>query len=84
MLFLVNPYAEPRVATVELSGIAGNLTAIRAIVLTSNSADDVNSFEEPTKITPRDETIVPPDGATLVRTLTPQSLTVLRIASGAR
>ncbi len=84
VLFLVNPYAEPRVATVELSGIAGNLTAIRAIVLTSNSADDVNSFEEPTKITPRDETIVPPDGATLVRTLTPQSLTVLRIASGAR
>jgi alpha-L-arabinofuranosidase len=79
VLFLVNPFPEPRAATIELRGAAAGVKNARAIVLTGASADDVNSFEEPARIAPREESFRL-EGATLARTLPPQSFTVLRVA----
>lgn len=78
VIFLVNPYAEPRQTTLELKEVSGPGTA-RVTTLTSASPDDVNTFAEPSKITPREttETVTLP---TFGRTLPPYSLTVLRIA----
>jgi alpha-N-arabinofuranosidase len=76
VMFLVNPYAEARAAAIELRGAPQNIVATRAVLLTSESADDENSFESPRKIAPREE---PPAaaGPVLQRTLPPYSLTVL-------
>ena len=78
VLFLANPYAEPRVATIEVRGATPPAPAARAIVLTSASADDENSFEEPRKVAPREETIAI-SAATFTRTLAANSFTVVRI-----
>lgn len=78
VLFLVNPFAEPRAATIELRGAPPASGPARATVLTSGDPDDINSFEAPTKISPREETFAI-NGANLVRTLAPYSLTVVRI-----
>ena len=78
VLFLVNPFPEPRAATIELRGAAGGTRAGRAFVLTSASPDDGNSFEEPRKVAPREESVTV-TGATFTRTLPANSFTVLRI-----
>jgi alpha-N-arabinofuranosidase len=78
VLFLVNPFPEPRAATIELRGITTLSGNARAVVLTSGDLEDTNSFEEPNKIAPREETLAL-NGPTLTRTLTPNSLTILRI-----
>lgn len=77
VVFLANPYPEPRAATIELRGGRTGANA-REIVLTGDSADDANSFEEPRKIAPREETFAV-DAPAFTRTLPPYSLTVLRI-----
>ncbi|PTX91418.1 alpha-L-arabinofuranosidase C-terminal domain-containing protein [Opitutus sp. ER46] len=76
VVFLVNPFAEPRAATLDLRGVNG--TNGRAVVLTSASADDTNTFAEPTRIAPREESFTRGTGP-LVRELAPQSVTVLRL-----
>lgn len=78
VVFLVNPFPEARAATIELRGTAAPRGRARALVLTSGDIEDANSFEEPNKITPREETLAL-SGSTLTRTLVPNSLTVLRI-----
>lgn len=78
VVFLANPYSEPRDATVEISGGAAN-AKVGVTVLTGDNADDVNSFDEPRKIAPRQES-ARLAGTTLKRVLAPQSFTVLRIA----
>lgn len=78
VLFLVNPFAEPRAATIEIRGAKSLAPQARALVLTSRTPDDSNSFENPTHVTPREEK-VPLAGATFKRSLAPYSFTVLRI-----
>ena len=78
VLFLVNPFPEPRAATIELRGSAGPAAGARAFVLTSASPDDTNTFEEPRKLAPLEEPFAP-EGATFARTLPANSFTVLRI-----
>ena len=78
VVFLANPYAEPRTARIELRGAADVTAEIHASVLTSASADDANSFEEPRKIFPRDEVFAVAASA-FTRSLPANSLTVLRI-----
>lgn len=78
VLFLVNPFPEPRASMVELRGAKSVGAVARAVVLTSATPDDANSFEEPLKIAPKEEQ-VPLNGTTFTRVLAPYSLTVLRI-----
>jgi alpha-L-arabinofuranosidase len=78
VLFLVNPFPEPRAATIELRGAAGPAAGARAFVLTSASPDDTNTFEEPRKLGPQEESFTP-SGATFTRMLPANSFTVLRI-----
>jgi alpha-L-arabinofuranosidase len=78
VLFLVNPYAEPRFATVEFRGAAGATTQAIATLLTSANADDANSFDEPRRVVPRDESF-PVTGGSFTRLLPANSLTVLRL-----
>jgi alpha-N-arabinofuranosidase len=78
VVFLANPYAEPRTAAIEMKG-GGKIGAeARASVLTSADPDEANSFEEPRKVAPREETLVV-NAATFTRSLPANSLTVLRI-----
>jgi alpha-L-arabinofuranosidase len=79
VLFVVNPYAVPRDATVTLSGGAtqGAIPG-RAIVLTSATPDDVNSFEAPATVIPREETLTTA-GTEVVRSFPACSFTVLRL-----
>jgi alpha-N-arabinofuranosidase len=78
VLFLVNPFPEPRAATIELRGAKGGATEARAIVLTSADRNDVNSFAEPRKIAPHEEKFAVSGGA-FGRTLPANSFTVLRV-----
>jgi alpha-N-arabinofuranosidase len=77
VLFVVNPYAEARAATVELRGVA-RVAAARLSVLTSANPDDGNSFEAPTKVIPSEESM-PIAGPIFARTFPACSLTVLRL-----
>jgi len=78
VIFVANPYAEAKAATIELHGVAKLTPDAKAIVLTSADPDDVNSFEAPTKIAPHEETVAI-SGPSLVRTFPAYSLTVLRL-----
>jgi alpha-L-arabinofuranosidase len=55
VLFVANPYAEARDATVALGGASHAATAGKVIVLASTTPDDVNSFEAPATVAPREE-----------------------------
>jgi len=78
VVFIANPYAETKAAAIELHGVAQLASAAKAIVLTSASPDDENSFETPMKIAPREETVAI-SGTSLARTFPAYSLTVLRL-----
>ena len=78
VIFIANPYAEAKAATIELRGVTQLASAAKAIVLTSASPDDENSFEAPMKIAPREETVAI-SGTSLARTFPAYSLTVLRL-----
>ena len=78
VLFVVNPYPEPRAGTVVLRGAARVPKEGRAIVLTSAGADDENSFEAPTRVAPRKE-ILPVAGPQFPHAFPANSLTVLRL-----
>jgi alpha-L-arabinofuranosidase len=80
VVFLVNPFAEPRRATVEFGASARKIVGGRATILTSADPDDGNSFEEPRKVAPRDEPVAL-DGPVLNRALPAYSLTVLSLAA---
>ena len=78
VIFIANPYAETKAARIELHGVAQLAPDAKAIVLTSASPDDENSFEAPLKIAPREETVAI-SGTRLSRTFPAYSFTVLRL-----
>jgi alpha-L-arabinofuranosidase len=78
VIFIANPYAEAKAATIELHGVAQLASAAKAIVLTSANPDDENSFEAPMKIAPREEPVAIA-GPNVARTFPAYSLTVLRL-----
>jgi len=78
IVFLVNPFAEARTATLELDGASTLPRAGRALVLTGSSGDDVNTFADPQRILPHEEPLAI-EGRVFQRTLPPYSLTVMRL-----
>jgi alpha-L-arabinofuranosidase len=78
VLFVANPYAEARDATIALGGANHAATAGKAIVLASTTPDDVNSFEAPATVAPREETL-PVGEQELSHRFPANSFTVLRL-----
>jgi alpha-N-arabinofuranosidase len=78
VVIVVNPYAEARTAAIDLRGAKRIAPDGRAIVLTSGSPDDENSFEVPTKVAPREEAVTI-DGLSFAHTFPANSLTILRL-----
>ena len=78
VLFVVNPYAEARVAVIELRGTARVAAEARVLVLTSANPDDGNSFEAPARVAPRAE-LLPIPGPVFPHTFPACSLTVIRL-----
>jgi alpha-L-arabinofuranosidase len=78
VLMAVNPNGTPTLATVDLEGTHGVSEGSRAIVLTSGSPEDENSFEAPMKIAPREERLTLA-GPRFPYTFPANSCTVLRI-----
>ena len=78
ILKVVNLSGEAQHTDVSLDGAAGVASDGTAIVLTSNSPDDENSFAHPAKVAP---VAMPVKGLapTFRHTFLPRSLTVLRI-----
>ena len=78
ILKVVNASADPLETTINLEG-AGNLSGIgKAEVLTSEKPTDENSLDDPTKVSPKTETIKF-SGTTITRSFPGNSLTVIRI-----
>jgi len=77
VLFVANPYAEPRDATVALAG-ANKASAGSVIVLASTTPDDVNSFEAPATVAPHEEALAI-EGPEISHCFPASSFTVLRL-----
>ncbi|MEG2061521.1 MAG: alpha-L-arabinofuranosidase C-terminal domain-containing protein [Alistipes sp.] len=75
---LVNGESEPWQTTLSLKGGSVSPSEARRIVLSSSSANDENSFDEPEKIIAR-ESAFTVNGRTIPVVCAPTSLTVLRI-----
>jgi len=80
VVIVVNPYAEARAAVIDLHGAKNVAPEAKAIVLTSGSPDDDNSFQAPTKVAPHEE-MVSIDGLSFAHTFPANSLTILRLKS---
>ena len=78
VILVANPYGESRHAEIELRGAPKIAAGARAVMLTSASADDENSFEAPTKVAPRETPVVVP-GPEFTHIFPANSLTVLRL-----
>ncbi len=78
VLFVANPYTEACDATLVLSGASRAATAGMAIVLASKTPDDVNSFEAPATIAPREENLTI-EGPEFPHRFPASSFTVLRL-----
>jgi alpha-L-arabinofuranosidase len=78
VLFAVNPNEKATDSIIDLEDVTGVTTGSRAIVLTSASADDENSFEVPARVSPHEEAL-PAAGARFLHTFPANSLTVLRL-----
>ncbi len=78
VLFVANPSAEVQRLRIGVAGGGGPARVAQAWLLTSGSADDENTFEEPSRVAPRAEPILGGD-ADLSRALPAQSLLVLRL-----
>ncbi len=78
ILKVVNAAAGPTETEINLRGVADVAGKAQAIVLTSENPSDENSLEEPTKVSPKSESIEI-SGPTFRRTLPGNSLTVLRL-----
>ena len=77
ILKLVNVSDKDIVSSINLAGVKGITTPVRALVLTSASPNDENSLEEPRKVSPR-ATQFDAGGPDFQWTLPGNSLTVLR------
>lgn len=78
ILKVVNVSYEPQSTAISLAGKKIDGNEITAIVLTSANPTDENSFDEPTKVSPKTEKIRV-NGGVLQHTFPPNSLTILRI-----
>ncbi|HUJ71361.1 MAG TPA: alpha-L-arabinofuranosidase C-terminal domain-containing protein, partial [Verrucomicrobiae bacterium] len=78
ILKMVNAGRQPQPVTVQLRGAGRVSSTGKAIVLSSDDPMDENSFDEPTKISPKEETITDA-AATFTRTLPGYSVTVLKL-----
>jgi alpha-N-arabinofuranosidase len=78
LLDVANPGGQAIEALIDLHGVARLQPQVTAIVLTSASPDDVNSFEAPMKIAPHEETVAI-SGPSFARMFPAYSLTVLRL-----
>lgn len=79
VLFLVNPFAEARAASIQLASAKTTPRRGRAVVLTSSSGDDVNTFAEPRNVFPKEEEVSTSNDGVVRHTLPPYSLTVMRL-----
>ena len=78
---VVNASADATETTIKLDGAKKLAATAQAIVLTSDKPTDENSLENPTKVSPKIET-VKVTGNTFVHQFPGNSLTVLRIGTG--
>jgi alpha-L-arabinofuranosidase len=78
VLLAVNPNATATAAAIDLRGAARIAPGARAIVLTSASADDENSFAAPARVSPRDEEVTIA-GPQFSYAFPADSLTILRL-----
>ena len=75
---IVNAAATPTETEINLSGAKDIAASVKAIVLTSEKATDENSIDEPTKVSPKTETL-DLSGNKFTHAFPGNSLTVLRI-----
>jgi alpha-L-arabinofuranosidase len=75
---VVNASDKPIETVLELKGSSLPAGDARVTVLTSGSPDDENSFDAPTKVSPREETLRV-GGKDIIRTFPANSVTILRI-----
>jgi len=75
---VVNTAAAPTETEIDFAGGGKLAAAARAVVLTSASAKDENTLEEPTKVASKDQSI-PVNGKKIKHTFPGNSLTVLRV-----
>ena len=78
---IVNTATSALETEVDLSGIKNPANTARATILTSENGSDENTIENPTKVSPRNET-VNLSGGTLTYKFPGNSLTVLRVGAG--
>jgi alpha-L-arabinofuranosidase len=77
VLFLSNPFSEPRDASVQLVGSrVGSVASVSQ--LTAEDADATNSLEKPDAVVPKESTLAI-QGSLIRAALPPYSLTVMRI-----
>jgi len=79
ILKVVNMAGRPQDTAIRLQGAGRFASTARAVVLTSSSADDENTFDSPAKVAPREE-CVGGIGADFRRCFPANSITVLRIS----
>ena len=80
---IVNAGPQPVKAQLNLKGAGALSRTGKAIVLTSASPLDENTLEQPTKVSPKTETVKLP-GALLTRLFPANSFTVIRVGTSAR
>ena len=79
---VVNSGDQPADLTLDLRGV-GNVAAEATAVVLSGAPDEVNTLDEPTKVSPKTETLTNVS-ATLRRTYPAHSFTILRLKATAR
>jgi len=79
ILKVVNSSANPVKTQINLNGASNIAAEGSAIILTSASPLDENTLDEPTKVSPKTETIKVSGSKTLIRTFTGNSLTIIRL-----
>jgi alpha-L-arabinofuranosidase len=80
ILAIANPGGVPVTTQINLAGAKTIAPSAKAIVLTSTSPDDENSFDQPKKVSPREETIHA-GGPQFEYTFPPWSFTIVRVGT---
>ncbi len=76
---VVKTSSTPTETAINLNGVGKLAGDAQAIVLSSDNQADENSLENPTKVSPKSESVQIP-GPKFARTLSGNSLTILRIS----
>jgi alpha-L-arabinofuranosidase len=80
VLAVANPSGQKLATRVKLNGPRSVSPKVQAVMLSSDSEDDVNSFEQPDKISPREFTFQV-NGPEFEHQFPPWSFTLLRVKS---